>query len=103
LYGGYANRNWAKADQIAEDRKWLRLYPTDSPIPEWRDRSCLIRFAINGSKPRTRTGLAPIFWWFFSMSLLSAFAHLTLIIWGVGVFNWGESNVCGNNAGVGRG
>jgi hypothetical protein len=103
LYGGYANRNWAKADQIAEDRKWLRLYPTDSPIPELREKGPLIRFAIHGSEPRTRTELAPIFWLFFWMSLLSAFAQLILIIWGVGVLNSGESNVCANNSGVGRG
>ena len=27
LYGGYANRNWAKADEIADRRGWLDLLP----------------------------------------------------------------------------
>jgi hypothetical protein len=93
LYGGYANRNWAKADQIAEDRKWFRLYPSDSPIPDLRDHNFLIRFALCESKPRRRTQLAPIFWWFFGLSLISVFAHLTLMTWGF--LSWGGSRLCG--------
>lgn len=27
LYGGYSNRNWAKADEIARKHNWLDLLP----------------------------------------------------------------------------
>lgn len=27
LYGGYANQNWRKADEIAEANSWLDLHP----------------------------------------------------------------------------
>jgi hypothetical protein len=31
LYGGYSNRNWQKADDIAENRGWKDLLPVQAP------------------------------------------------------------------------
>jgi hypothetical protein len=64
VYGGYANRNWAKADQLAQDYGWRRLDPEDSPFPprdeEPGQASWLVAWALRQSEPRpTHKKLAP--------------------------------------------
>ena len=67
LYGGYATRNWYKAEQIAEQyggavvkREWPPevKYPWTSALPLWL------------SKP-SHTKVARVFWLFFLASLIS--------------------------------
>ena len=52
LYGGYANRNWARAEYFAKKHDWRNLLPeTDA--------------RYQGPVPRTdRRGMAGIAWWF---------------------------------------
>ena len=55
LYGGYSNRNWAKADEIARKRKWLDLLPDASPDNMTPERVCkpdrLAAFAWRRARP----------------------------------------------------
>jgi hypothetical protein len=78
LYGGYATWNWAIADRIAEDYRWQKLLPGYKPIhrPKWSAAPALWL-----AKPRP-DGIAPIFWIFFFVSLLSAIAHVVLLACG---------------------
>jgi hypothetical protein len=87
-YGGYASWNWAKADQIARDQKWTRLYPDDSPFSpkDIRERWFLTRFALSQGEPKLPpTRLAPIFWCFFWLSLFAFGMHLSILLWSVDV------------------
>jgi hypothetical protein len=83
VYGGYANWNWAKADQIARDYEWWRLYPGDSPIAALGGPPkgfTLVGWALNQAKPRpAHTDLAPVFWYFFWFSVASFGVHLSLL------------------------
>lgn len=84
VYGGYANWNWAKADQIAKDYGWWRLDPTDSPIaalgiPE--NRNFLVAWALGQARPKhAHEELAPVFWYFFWLSMASLGVHLFILI-----------------------
>jgi hypothetical protein len=71
LYGGYATRNWAIADQIARTYAWPELLPTNNPIPQ--------STACWWAKPRPGK-LAPVFWLFFIASIVSAVVHLFLLV-----------------------
>lgn len=92
LYGGYANRNWAKADQIAHEAQFSRLEPTDSPFPPEAGsakRSALVDWALRESEPRTaHVKLAPIFWWFFWLSVVAFAIHLLILVWSSVDGNW---------------
>jgi len=65
IYGGYANRNWATADEIARHYKWDVLYPDHEPWTDQQKRCPerrLGKWARRLSKPRdTYSQLAPIF------------------------------------------
>jgi hypothetical protein len=86
LYGGYANRNWAKADQIAKDYGWKRLAPNDSPFPEAERLAerplslvgCALRLSATKLPDKQ---LAPVFEWFFGLSLVSLLMHLSILFW----------------------
>lgn len=87
LYGGYSNRNWAKADEIARKRKWLDLLPEGSPDKMTPERVCkpdrLAAFAWRRARPcYPQTELAPVFKIFSFLALLSGLAHGVLFIWG---------------------
>lgn len=75
LYGGYAAWNWAIADRIAEDRKWEVQKPEYDPIRELHWTAGL---SLRLAKP-TVTGVAPVFWVFFSTSLVFFGAHVALL------------------------
>jgi hypothetical protein len=86
LYGGYSNRNWAKADEIARKRKWLDLLP-ESPDKMTPERVCkpdrLAAFAWRRARPcYPQTELAPVFKIFSFLALLSGLTHGFLFIWG---------------------
>jgi hypothetical protein len=88
LYGGYSNRNWAKADEIARKRKWLDLLPEGSPDKMTPERGCkpdrLAAFAWQRAQPcYPQTELAPVFKIFSFLALLSGLAHGVFFTWGV--------------------
>jgi hypothetical protein len=78
LYGGYANRNWEKADQIADNRGWKDLLPSDQPtygsglnlIAKGLARSCDPKHEL----PR-------VFVIFFGIAVFSFALHLALLVW----------------------
>ena len=76
LYGAYATWNWAIADQIAELYEWKHLRPENDPIP--RPRKLVLRPVLWFAKPR-QGDLAPVFWIFAIVALLSAVVHLLLL------------------------
>lgn len=80
LYGGYSNRNWAKADEIARKRKWLDLLPEGSPdkmTPEQGGKPArLAAIAWQRARPcYPQTDLAPVFKIFSFLAFLSGLAH----------------------------
>lgn len=90
MYGGYANWNWAKADQIAKDCNWIHLDPKDLP-PKMGEASKKFSFTGVGlrlSRPKLpHKKLAPIFCWFFVVSILSFAVHLSIFIWSIKSIN----------------
>ena len=77
LYGGYAARNWAIADRIAEAYEWEPLKPDYKPfeglpthwsaaLPLWLARPCTDR-------------IAPVFWVFCAGSVVSLSVHAVLL------------------------
>ncbi len=89
LYGGYANRNWAKAAEIARSRDWRDLLP-DSSMSEKGERANgqpgrLASFAERRARHHEpRTELAPVFSIFALLAVLAALLHLIFLI-GAGV------------------
>jgi hypothetical protein len=82
-YAGYANRNWAKADQIALRYKWNMLDPQDEPWTEEDKRASLGKLAtlvhfLSAPRP-TYHRFAPIFWIYLILSGLSASVHIILL------------------------
>jgi hypothetical protein len=77
LYGGYATWNWAIADRIAKDYHWTEQKPDFIPLQasqvRWTAR-CPLRLA----KP-CQDRVAPVFWVFFAVSLVSLGAHGVLL------------------------
>jgi hypothetical protein len=86
IYGGYANWNWAKADQIARDYVDYGLRILDPDDAPWTDDQKkrgfgLPAWVLNLSTPTPRYHrLAPIFWIYFVLSLLSMAVHITLMV-----------------------
>ncbi len=97
VYGGYANWNWAKADQIANDYGWWRLAPSDSPIAALgrpKKRNSLVTWALNQAEPtRAHEKLAPVFWCFFLLSMASLAVHLVILVWSA-LYPPGPASVC---------
>lgn len=88
LYGGYSNRNWAKADEIARRRKWFDLLPEGSPDKMTPELGCkpdrLATFAWQRARPcYPQTELAPVFKIFSFLALLSGLTHGVFFTWGV--------------------
>lgn len=83
LYGGYSNRNWAKADQIARAQRWMGLVPEGAAgtmAPELGGKPGLWATAAwRWAQPcYPQTCLAPIFKAYAGLGLLSALAHAVL-------------------------
>jgi len=79
LYGGYANRNWEKADRIARKRGWYDLLPPD---PDKEPRGVgLNGFAKRLARPcNPEVRLPLVFVWFFFAAVLLFFAHSCFFI-----------------------
>ena len=76
LYGGYANRNWEKADQIAASRGWEDLLPLEHKAPGHGLNAIAKRWA-RPCKPKDK--LAPVFIVFILLATFSLAAHLTIL------------------------
>lgn len=86
LYGGYSNRNWAKADEVARKHKWWDLTPEGSPVKMTPERGCkpdrLAVVAWGRARPcYPQTELAPVFKIFFVLALLAGLAHGVFLMW----------------------
>lgn len=76
VYGGYSNRNWEKADQIARKRGWTDLLPSRDKVSGYRLNAIAKRWA-RPCAPETE--LAPIFIVFFISAGLLFVAHCIVI------------------------
>jgi hypothetical protein len=109
VYGGYANRNWKEADDIACRRGWLDLLPTADDTPQKHEHADLekrhgdaqeaasrstqpaafkgLRYRLNGwawrlAKPKNPENImAPVFHIFFFFALMLLLAHLGILAW----------------------
>ena len=82
LYGGYANWNWARADEIAEARGWHDLLP-DGPKREGRHNPtglAALAKKLAGPKDCAKP-LAPVFLVFMLLAAISGMVHLAFFIW----------------------
>ncbi len=79
LYGGYANRNWERADQIADGRGWTDLLPP--PVRETRGPGLngFAKLWARPCKPKDELGL--VFMAFSILASLSFLAHFGVLIW----------------------
>jgi hypothetical protein len=85
LYGGYSNRNWAKADRIARRHGWVDLLPEgpDQMIPERGDKpGWFAEFAWKRARPcLPQTYLAPVFKVFSALAIVAGIVHASLFVW----------------------
>jgi hypothetical protein len=79
LYGGYATWNWSIADRIAEHHYWERQKPKYDPF-DGLHVPWVSRFPLWLAKPCERR-IAPVFWLFFLVSLVSLGAHAFVLYW----------------------
>jgi hypothetical protein len=68
LYGGYAKRNWGRADEIAKARGWHDLLHEPA--------------RHHGHKDRAKH-IAPIFVIFAGVALMSAMVHFSILLWSI--------------------
>jgi hypothetical protein len=97
LYGGYSNRNWQKADDIAESRGWKDLFAVQAsqhpqaaaPAQGLDDHSRWDRFkhrfnaiAWRWAHPcKPKENLPPVFAVFLVAAGFSCLGHLVILIW----------------------
>jgi len=78
LYGTYAAWNWALADEIADAYDWRELLPDHEPdqisAVGWQ------RFLVRRLAKPCKGHIAPVFWAFLVVSLISAVMH-SLLLW----------------------
>ena len=79
LYGGYANKNWAKADEIASRNQWTDLVadPTERSTPT--KLAALSMRLAHHCDPRME--LAPVFSRFFGIAVGTGLVSLGFLIW----------------------
>ena len=77
MYGGYATWNWSIADRIAQEHDWNKQLPGFDPIPR-SEVSWTAAFPLWLAKPR-EAGIAPVFWVFFFVSVVSFAIHVVLL------------------------
>jgi hypothetical protein len=84
IYGGYANWNWAKADQIARVNGCGLLNPSNDPWTEEQKAisgSVFARWARCLARPtETYSSLAPVFVFYIGLSLVLAASHIAIMI-----------------------
>jgi hypothetical protein len=78
LYGSYAAWNWAIADEIAEAYDWRELHPDHDPTQ--RSKVGWQRTLVRCLARPCQGKIAPVFWAFFAVSLVSAVIHC-LLLW----------------------
>ena len=78
LYGAYAAWNWAIADDIANAYKWKELLPDYLPtsISKAGRQGTLVRCLAGPCEGK----IAPVFWVFCAVSLVSAAIHCWLLL-----------------------
>lgn len=76
LYGGYATWNWSIADRIAEANHWTDQTPDYDPIK--RPAPLTARVFLRLAKP-CQNRIAPVFWLYFGVSLLSLGVQIILL------------------------
>jgi hypothetical protein len=85
LYGGYANRNWAKAKQLENKPELRGLVPEDSTAgrsPEDKGMSRLADFAWQLARPCDPAAeLAPVFFIYAVLAIVCVLAHGCFFIW----------------------
>jgi hypothetical protein len=84
IYGGYANWNWAKADQIARLNEWKVLDPKNDPWTDEQKASSagvLARCSRWLARPReTYSSLAPVVVFYIVLSLVLAASHVAIMM-----------------------
>ena len=82
LYGGYSNRNWEKADEIARHRGWYALLPLEktpncqNTLKKMCEEGSLNVIAKRLARPcDPKKTLAPVFQQFFIASMVLLFVH----------------------------
>ena len=79
LYGGYATRNWAKANRIAKEHKWPELRENYDPFTDHKiPRSSVIPLRL--ARP-CGNGIALVFWIYFLISILSFSVHVARLLY----------------------
>ena len=87
LYGGYSNRNWERADQIAFNRGWYDLLPPKKTPKGHKDKEAVTREGLLNpiatellARPcEPKKTLAPVFQWFFWVSMFLFFVHVGFV------------------------
>jgi hypothetical protein len=83
LFGGYANRNWQKADQIAKDRGWLDiLHDQEAVASGCGFLAGLNRLALRATRCEPEKKLALIFITYAGGATLLLIVHLVVLVWG---------------------
>lgn len=80
LYGAYATWNWSIADRIAEAYDWKEQKPDFEPFPKSRSSPPLML-----AKP-CQNKIAPVFWVFFYISMVSLGIHFLLLFHSICIF-----------------
>jgi hypothetical protein len=78
LYGGYANRNWEKADQIADSREWKDLLPSNQKTSGCGLNAIAKRLA-RPCKPKKELSL--VFIIYLGLAALLLALHLAIFFW----------------------
>lgn len=79
IYGRYARTNWARADQIAEARGWQELLRSGSNAAGRRKPVGLAATAKLVRREHCTRRIAPIFWIFMTLAIMSAVIHLAFL------------------------
>jgi len=84
LYGGYANRNWGRAHEIARARGWHDLL-SEKPSSLRHSRPIsLAAIATRLAGPQDcAKKLAPVFLVFMGLAVTSVGFHLTCLLWAI--------------------
>lgn len=82
LYGGYSNRNWRKADDIAELQNWNELLPAEDKLQGREVDGRVNALAWRLARPcKPKEKLAPVFSVFLVIAGISCLSHLAILIW----------------------
>jgi len=78
LYGGYATRNWAKADRVAHDHGIPEQYENYDPFRGAKTHWASV-FPLWLAQP-CRNRVAPVFWLYFLISVVSFCVHIARLL-----------------------